>query len=401
MSVWMFLKVFSDLCVIFAVLGPFPEVIVYHSSLLLPAVLCAFGAGVAAGLQNAGKGSLRWLGAAFPALALYLSWVTGGFAIVLAAAVYTVVVILWGRLHLEYYSFCHSFQTSLKLVGIWYVLLWMLALLKETPVKDFTLIHEEIALRFGLIHCFTGIVLQRQLRLGGDAVAKGSRLQMAAVLIGTGSAIAAFIAAMPALRKGIAAVIHAVVLAVVSLMSLAYDSVEVDYVGMRNGLEEARANSEELFIRPNWEEMMQQYVKVEEKEPSYWWIVPVVAFAILAAFLLLRAFGRKSVSVSTEETVGQVDIPDRNKDTRRTNRGKVRHYYREYLRHGQKRGLTVRKYDTSGDILEKTPADTDREAAAALRQIYLRARYDETGEVTAEQAEEARALLKKIRSGRN
>jgi hypothetical protein len=63
--------------------------------------------------------------------------------------------------------------------------------------------------------------------------------------------------------------------------------------------------------------------------------------------------------------------------------------------------LTVRKYDTSGDILEKTPADTDREAAAALRQIYLRARYDETGEVTAEQAEEARALLKKIRSGKN
>lgn len=400
MSVWMFLKVFSDLCVIFAVLGPFPEVIVYHSSLLLPAVLCAFGAGVAAGLQNAGRGGLRWLGAAFPALALYLSWVTGGFAIVLAAAVYTVVVILWGRLHLEYYSFCHSFQTSLKLVGIWYVLLWMLALLKETPVKDFTLIHEEIALGFGLIHCFTGIVLQRQLRLGGDAVAKGSRLQMAAVLIGTGSAIAAFIAAMPALRKGIAAVIHAVVLAVVSLMSLRYDSFMEDYAARRKMWEEETAKTGTAIIQPNWQEIIPQQPQVD-KEPSYWWVIPVVAFAILAAFLLLRAFGRKSVSVSTEETVGQIDIPDRNKDTRRTNRGKVRHYYREYLRHGQKRGLTVRKYDTSRDILEKTPADTDREAAAALRQIYLRARYDETGEVTAEQAEEARALLKKIRSGRN
>jgi hypothetical protein len=396
----MFLKVFSDLCVIFAVLGPFPEVIVYHSSLLLPAVLCAFGAGVAAGLQNAGKGSLRWLGAAFPALALYLSWVTGGFAIVLAAAVYTVVVILWGRLHLEYYSFCHSFQTSLKLVGIWYVLLWILALLKETPVKDFTLIHEEIALGFGLIHCFTGIVLQRQLRLGGDTVAKGSRLQMAAVLIGTGSAIAAFIAAMPALRKGIAAVIHAVVLAVVSLMSLRYDSFMEDYAARRKMWEEETAKTGTAIIQPNWQEIIPRQPQVD-KEPSYWWIVPVVAFAILAAFLLLRAFGRKSVSVSTEETVGQIDTPDRNKDTRRTNRGKVRHYYREYLRHGQKRGLTVRKYDTSGDILEKTPADTDREAAAALRQIYLRARYDEKGEITAEQAESAKALLKKIRSGKN
>jgi hypothetical protein len=396
----MFLKVFSDLCVIFAVLGPFPEVIVYHSSLLLPAVLCAFGAGVAAGLQNAGRGGLRWLGAAFPALALYLSWVTGGFGIVLAAAVYTVVVILWGRLHLEYYSFCHSFQTSLRIVGIWYVLLWILALLKETPVKDFEMIHEEIALGFGLVHCFTGVILQRQLRLGGDAVAKGSRLQMAVVLIGTGSAIAAFIAAMPALRKGIAAVIHAVVLAVVSLMSLRYDSFMEDYAGMRQRWEEGTIGTPAEIVQSNWQEIIPQQPQVD-KEPSYWWIVPVVAFAILAAFLLLRAFGRKSVSVSTEETVGQIDTPDRNKDTRRTNRGKVRHYYREYLRHGQKRGLTVRKYDTSGDILEKTPADTDREAAAALRQIYLRARYDETGEVTAEQAEEARALLKKIRSGRN
>jgi hypothetical protein len=396
----MFLKVFSDLCVIFAVLGPFPEVIVYHSSLLLPAVLCAFGAGIAAGLQNSGKGSLRWLGAAFPALALYLSWVTGGFGIVLAAAVYTVVVILWGRLHLEYYSFCHSFQTSLRIVGIWYVLLWILALLKETPVKDFEMIHEEIALGFGLVHCFTGVILQRQLRLGGDAVAKGSRLQMAVVLIGTGSAIAAFIAAMPALRKGIAAVIHAVVLAVVSLMSLRYDSFMEDYAARRKMWEEETAKTGTAIIQPNWQEIIPRQPQVD-KEPSYWWIVPVVAFAILAAFLLLRAFGRKSVSVSTEETVGQIDTPDRNKDTRRTNRGKVRHYYREYLRHGQKRGLTVRKYDTSGDILEKTPADTDREAAAALRQIYLRARYDETGEVTAEQAEEARALLKKIRSGKN
>lgn len=403
MSIWMFLKVFSDLCVIFALLGAFPQVIVYHSSLMLPAILCAFGAGVAAGLQNSGRDHLRWLGAVFPALALYLARTTGEFAIVLPAAAYTTLVILRGQLQLEYYSFRHSFRNSLRIVGIWYVLLCIFAFLEETPVQNAALIREEAVLRFGLIHCCAGILLQRQLRLGGDTVAKGSYLQLAGMIVGTGSVVAAFLTAMPVLRKGLAAVFQAALFAAMSLAAAVYESfVEVDYVGMNKALEEARADSEVMSVAPNWAEIIPQQPQVAEKEPSYWWLILVAAAAVAAAILMLRSFGKKRVRISTEETVQRIDTPERpQKDARRTNRGKVRHCYREYLRYEQKRGLRLQRYDTSGDVLEKSAAASDKTAAAALRQIYLQARYDETGEITRDQAETAKALLKKIRSGEN
>ena len=401
MSVWMFLKVLSDLFLIFAILGPFPELIVYHSSLLIPAILCAFGAAIAAGLQNSCRGHLRWLGAAFPALALYLAWVNGEFVIVLAAAVYTVAVILWGRLNLEYYSFCHSFQTSLKIAGLWYLLLWACALLKETPVKDFSLIHEEIALRYGLLHCFTGILVQRQLRLGGDTVAKGSRLQTAAMLVGTGSVLAAFIGVMPVLRQAGAKAVKAVVIAFAGLLSLSADSFQWDYAGMREKREESMANSDAIHVEPNWAEIIPQQPQAADKEPSYWWIILVVVFAIAAAVLLLRSFSKGRISISAEEIRGKIDAPERSREPRRSNRAKVRHYYREYLRYEQKRGLAIKKYHTSGDVLQKSAVGSDKTAAAALRQIYLRARYDESGEITRDQAEAAKDLLKKIRGGAN
>lgn len=399
MSIWMFLKVFSDLCVLFAILGAFPSVIAYHSSLMLPAILCAFGAGLTAGVNHSGRDHLRWLGAAFPALALYLSYVTGELVIVLPAAVYTVLVILRGQLYLEYYRFRHAFKNSLRILVGWYVLLCILAFLEETPQQDAALIREEAALRFGLLHCFAGILVQRQLRLGGDTVAKGSRLQLVGVLVGTGSVLAAFIAVMPALRKGAVVIVRTVMLAVASLVSMCYEPFTADYAGMRKALEEARANSDAMFVAPNWEEIIPQQTQAADKDPSYWWVILVVMFAILAAFLLQRSFGKKRVRVSTVETVQRIDTPERKpKDTRQTNRGKVRHYYREYLRYEQKRGLRLQKYDTSGDILEKSTPDGDK---SALRQIYLRARYDENGEITQDQAKAAKTLLKKIRSGGN
>lgn len=401
MSIWMFLKVFGDLCVLFAVLGAFPTVIVYHSSLIIPAVICAFGAGIAAGLQDSGRGNLRWLGAAFPGVALYLACINGEFWIVFPAVVYTLLAILRGQLYLEYAGYRQTFRICLRLLGVWYLILCMFSFVEEMSFNDIRYIREEVTLRLGLIYCFLGVILLRQLRLGTDSIARGSSLQLAAVLVGAGSVIAGFLAAVPVLREGAAAVIQAILFAVMGIFVFFYERfIEADYAGTHKALEEAWENSDEIRVQPEYQQMIQQHTQAVEKEPSYWWVLLVVAVAIVVGILLFRTFSRKRSAVGSEEAANRIDTPQQNqKDNRRTNRGRVRHYYREYLRYEQKRGLRLKKYDTSGDILRKSDAGTDKAAAAALREIYLRARYDEQNEVTREQAEQARALLKKIRGG--
>ena len=208
---------------------------------------------------------------------------------------------------------------------------------------------------------------------------------------------------MPALREGAAALIQAVLFAVIGFFVTVYERfIEADYVGTQKALEEAWENSDEIRVHPEYQQMIAQHTQTVEKEPSYWWIVLVAAVAIVVGILLLRSFSRRKSSVSSEEAVKQIETSgQKHKDKYRTNRGKVRHYYREYLRYEQKRGLRLKKYDNSGDILRKSSPDSNKAAAAALRQIYLQARYDEQREITREQADQAKALLKKIRSGEN
>ena len=87
------------------------------------------------------------------------------------------------------------------------------------------------------------------------------------------------------------------------------------------------------------------------------------------------------------------------RDSRRSNRGKVRHYYREFLKMENRRGLKLQKHYTTEDILLRISGDTDREGAAELREFYLLARYDERNDITPEQAEAAKLALRRSRGG--
>ena len=63
--------------------------------------------------------------------------------------------------------------------------------------------------------------------------------------------------------------------------------------------------------------------------------------------------------------------------------------------------LSYKKDYTSQDILHRISDDTDGTAAAELRELYIRARYDETHEVSQAQVEAAKAALKRSRGCTN
>ena len=79
----------------------------------------------------------------------------------------------------------------------------------------------------------------------------------------------------------------------------------------------------------------------------------------------------------------------------------VRRLLRAFLRQEVRRGMTLRPSHTSEDVLRKLHQDADRESAAALRKVYIQARYDQSHPVSHEQVEEAREALRHLQDDNN
>lgn len=403
MSIWMILKVFSDACVIFGILGAFPTAFAYSGSLLIPALLCGVGVGVAASVQDAGWGRLRWLGGILPLGWLYFA-PAGETLILLPVIGYALLVILRGQFRLEYYGYRQNFKQSLILTGALYIILSMFSYLEGISNSDIRTIEAEVTLRYGIVHLITGVILLRQLRLGLTRTAQGSRGQIAAILTGTGTVILGFLAAEPYLRKGASAVLNSLLSMVASAVMVVYNLItklvdQIEVQQMQEQVQEIRQDSGIPAMGPVFQQMVEQ-VNQGSEEASNWWVFLVLVVLVIAMALMLKSFRKRGGETMTHEIVQTLNAPKQEqKDPRRSNRGKVRHYYREFLRMEKKRGLKLRKDLTTEDILRRISNDTDVAAASELRGIYIRARYNRNHDVTREQVDAAKRALKRSRGG--
>lgn len=87
-----------------------------------------------------------------------------------------------------------------------------------------------------------------------------------------------------------------------------------------------------------------------------------------------------------------------------SNARQIRRYYRRYLLLMQKRGLEIGKANTSREILDEAGQTGFSAPAERLRELYLKARYDDGDTVTREDVQEADACLQQIledQSGNN
>lgn len=401
---WIILKVFGDVCMCFAILDAFPGAFGHSYSLFLPAILCACGAGGAAALKEKGKERLLWLALVLPVSSLFIVRGIGEVWILLPVVAYTAVVILRGQLTLEYYSYRQYFLRSLTLLGGLYLLLSMFSFMEGIGPDEARTIFPQSTLRFGLVYLLTGVILLRQLRLGMAENCQGNRGQMIAVLGGTGLVLSGFVAAEPMLRKGVGSVFKLILTAVFSLVIYVFDLFasllnQVELQAMNEQIQQHREEADLPVMGPVYQYIMQS-ARTEEEGRSYWYVILVLAVLAAAMFLMLKMFRRKTVQADAGEIVREVSPPSfGKKEPRRSNRGKVRHYYREFLKMERKRGLKFRKNMTTADILEKISPSTDTAAATELREIYLYARYNDRVEITPAQVDAARDALKRSRGG--
>lgn len=404
MILGVFVKMFSDACVCFAILGALYTVFTFSYQPVYAAILCACGVTVAAAIEDSRKPAFRWLGILFPMASLLLADGIGNMLILLPVVIYAVIVISRGQYHLEYYTFRSNFRSSLILLGGIFVLFYALSYLEKVTYGGKSTIDAMFTLRYGIAHGISGVFLQRHLRLGAEDRSRSNSSQFAVILGGIGAVMLAFAASEPLLYKGAVAVckffaslVLAVPLAFYHLYCKLVDQIEVKQ--LVEEIDAGKITPEAYPAQPGFEQFMQQAAREPSRGSSYLMAVLAVVLVIGVMAWMIIVYRKQGKQALSRQTDTRIAPPEQKKrESRRSNRGKVRHYYREYLRMEQNRGLVLRKYMTTEDILKKVTQETNEQAASDLRQVYLRARYDEKAEITREQAEKAKEALKRSRT---
>ena len=400
MSVMMIMKIFSDCCICFAILGSGP--VSFSLPLLVPALLCGVAAGIATFFDRKDWNILRRLSAILP-LGCVLLAEDGRQALILALpAIYTAGVILRGKLELDYSGYRHFFVRSLIVLAVacWVALVWnYLTQITDTATLQ---LDAGLILRYGLVHALCGIVLQRQLRLGVGCRAEGGRRQMATLLGTTTTVVVGFLLAEPLLRRGAGALLRYLLTALLTPIGYLAEKVWNFLVN--------------LFYAEGDEQSYQEFLDHMESinmggfqnggqtaqppaefglDATTLWAVLVGALLVVASILLFRSFFKRTRELdSGEQTVRLITTPKKKKGPVFSNRGRVRQIYRDFLRVEKNLGMRLKRSDTSLDVLCGIHRETDRSSAEQLRQVYLAARYDDRENITRGHVEQAKRAVK-------
>ena len=403
MSVLMILKIFSDCCICFALLASGP--VEFSVPLLIPALICALSAGIGSFCSQKGWTFPRILCACLPFASLALADGRMQSLLLAIPAAYTALVILRNQLVLEYYVYRRFLIHSLLVLGGAYTLLQVWLFLAQITNDAAPILSPGVILRYGLVHLLCGIVLQRQLRLGVGYKAEGNRRQLV-TLLGTGGAIAAgFLIAEPLLRQGVGLIAKAAITILTTPILLLYELLvklmaaihryggsEKSWEAFLNELEKHGIGSSDSSYQP---ELPSQR---EPLDPSVLWAVLIGIVLLVLAAILLHSFLKNRADAVANETVARVVPPPKKKKTPPlSNRNRVRQLYRDFLRVENGKGLQLKCSDTSADVHSRLHPNTDAESAQSLRQIYLKARYDDRSNISRIQVEQAKQALRGTR----
>lgn len=411
MSILAFLKVFGDICLCYAVMGSFPALFVHDFSLIWPAVLCGAGVSIGVILSESGRGRLRLLALLLPLSLVLLCDSALELLLVIPAIVYAAVVIIRGDFSLEYYSFQALFRRCLTVLSVFFIVVMTFHLFEiSSDQSTFVMDHENTFL-YGLMYAAAGVILQRQLRIGTDGNGKDPQLirsRTVVSLCGISAFLIGIVVAERLLRDSASSVIRFVlegfaliVGAIGWVLSEFFNSIEQEFKEQVFSPPPTSSTTPTNPL-PTFHGGTGQLPQEEPIELGFpWWLAVLVVLVMVVIMVCLLMIFRPRGNTPASAEVREKSEPQKRErpQLRRSNRNKVRHYYRQFLRAERKKGLKQQTNQTSADILQKVSPDTDHAAAERLREVYLHARYDEKNEITQEQVDAAKAALKKTRGG--
>lgn len=405
----MFLRIFSDCCIFFGLLSIAPSILPYSYPLLAAAVICALAAGTASLLRDKNKILLSYLCAFLPLLSLLMANGWREMLILIAPLVYTCALILRGELYLEYYHYRSFFIRSMSLLLFFWCALSICVYIEDPQKTQEQVIFTGIMIRYILIHFLCGIILQRQLRMGESSHSHGGAGQIVGMLGTAGVTALGFVVTESLVQEKLAQLLRHIMTIGIILLTPLYELVTFMRLWLAEHKpksefdpNEVTGNSEGAAGVPIGEgkTAYQEYLEgapagTDPSRPMVIAIVGAVVFLILM-FFVFAALRNKNVSSMIISAVGGKEKSGK-VVSRLSNRGKVRQIYRDFLHYEKQKGFVRKKNYTTADILQRTATPDNEDAERRLREVYLRARYDEEGEITREQVDAAKNALKTIR----
>lgn len=408
MSVWLFFKVLGDLSLYFSVIAAFPSLFPHPFSFLWPMLLCSAGVGIGSTLACWGKGRSRFLALLLPAACSLLCGSLIDLLILIPPMLYAAAIIIRNEMAVEYFDYRTFFLRSLAGWSFFFALLAMLCYIESFSKSGILTLAYEQTLRYGLLFGLNGVVLLRLLRMGADSQSGDramNRGQLIAVMGGTSALLIGFAAAERYLAEQSMNLLQFLwqALWVILLVPVHLIAQLLGLLIPDGGHEPPDPTESSTYPTvsvdpPPMEEPIIQTPPPAEETYPWWMAIAVLAVLVTILICMLLILRKRSAVRSSETATGRIaPEPKQTKPSRRSNRGKIRHYYREFLRSEKKKGMKLRKDQTSQDILDAAAKDTDHHAAAQLREAYLAARYDEAHEITPEQVTAARDALNRTR----
>lgn len=410
MNFYVFLKVFADINLYFGCIGALPALFPYRFLFLWPSLACAACAGIAAFLSDQGRNAARYPFLVLAATTLLLGAGIMDLLVLIPPVVYVMAMILRDEWSLEYFHFREGFRRTLIIMGIALVVVHFGVLIESR--SDHTRVLSSAALlRHVVIYTLCGIILQRQLRLGGDDLHSRylNTLQLGLLTVSTGAIVLAIVLSESFLSsRGLSlgqvagSILQLLVSAPLAVLNRFFIELAEMVVAMMNRFAEPDNTASDVEPLPKMPmEEMQQLVEDTPQEPAAfpWWLA-VLLLAVFTCILVLLSKALRSHRTEPDRTETEARISPKPKErqaARRSNRSKLRKVYREYLKTEKRKGHKLESFHTSRDILEGTSPSGNAEAAADLRNLYLSARYNLNRDITAEQVQSAKNALKEYK----
>ena len=360
-----------------------------------PAMLCcAMGIFCAAALQR--RGLVRYAGVIPCVMSLFLGGGKTDLVVIVPMAAYCVFLIRGGEMELTYDSCREFFSAGVKFLGGCFVF--------ASVNMDWLNM-----LPYGIFYLLTSIFVLRNLRLGRGITWQRMALNLVSlagtILSGIVLCLVAY-TVLALLRYPAGALYFGIVDGFLEIVRdavyvfgeiLTYIVTYFAALMYRN-----RGNEVDIEGSGQGEPQVKPPENVEPNEMVNT-IAGVILILVVAAVLIF--FARKTVKMMKSRRDGQgrrtyiqrITVGDRRGEKVTGNRAKVRAVYRKFLRVVVDRGEDIRPDHTSEDILHLASLVADGRDCAALRDVYLSARYDTSHEVTSGQVKEAKNLYNRLK----
>lgn len=339
----------------------------------------------------------RYLGLIPIAVSFLVSEITpANVLLVLPVAVYSIVLVIKKFKDLEYYSYVKLFRALIICGGGFTILFMIMAFFTQWEMREHV-----IGTLYFAAFIVIGMLVARKLRMNTDRIRKESFMSLLYIAAATGLLSLIGIVYRFFSESINAGIRYALMYLLIPFGYLNEKWSEMMKDARKMPIPVATGNA---AVQVNWEltggtTLQQDMVNSEFMLPLNEIIVGMTVIVLgIALFFVIRQLNVRGHRGNTDEyeSFKVSGIKRKVQRDRFSNSEKVRKIYRQFLDIMQSRGIVVTNSMTSEEILWILTENLNHEAAVALRNVYIHARYDEYGEITNEEVALAKEAIKRL-----